>query len=160
MAKYPRLRDETERILSTQLREQEQACKEHVSTYYLILSLINPPSPLSLCVCSTSHDIIQLKLMIEIELSYMNTNHPDFIGFDKASKTKQGGTRAATNQLIRKGWLSIPVSLIKGSTREYWFVLSSDSLTWYKDNEVSESNDSCSHTVIPPFLVPGERYEI
>lgn len=105
MAKYPRLRDETERILSTQLREQEQACKEH------------------------------LKLMIEIELSYMNTNHPDFIGFDKASKTKQGGTRAATNQLIRKGWLSIPVSLIKGSTREYWFVLSSDSLTWYKDNE-------------------------
>ena len=75
--------------------------------------------------------------MIEIELAYMNTNHPDFIGFDKASKNKQGGTRAASNQLIRKGWLSIPVSLIKGSTREYWFVLSSDSLTWYKDNEVS-----------------------
>ena len=78
----------------------------------------------------------QLKLMVEIELSYMNTNHPDFIGFDRASKTKQGGTRTASHQLIRKGWLSIPVSLIKGSTREYWFVLSSDSLTWYKDNEV------------------------
>jgi dynamin GTPase len=108
MEKYPRLRDETERILSSHLREQEQACKEH------------------------------LKLMIEIELSYMNTNHPDFIGFDKASKTKQGGTRAAGHQLIRKGWLSIPVSLIKGSSREYWFVLSSDSLTWYKDDEEKE----------------------
>ena len=29
------------------------------------------------------------------------------------------------------------VSLIKGNTREYWFVLSSDNLTWYKDDEVS-----------------------
>lgn len=76
--------------------------------------------------------------MVEIELSYMNTNHPDFVGFDRASKRKQGGTRAANNQLIRKGWLSIPVSLIKGSTREYWFVLSSDSLTWFKDDEVSK----------------------
>lgn len=75
--------------------------------------------------------------MIEIELAYMNTNHPDFIGFDKASKRdKRGGTRAAGNQLIRKGWLSMPVSLIKGSSRDYWFVLSSDSLTWYKDDEV------------------------
>ncbi len=25
----------------------------------------------------------QLKLMIEVELAYMNTNHPDFIGFDR-----------------------------------------------------------------------------
>ena len=129
MAKYPRLRDETERILSTQLREQEQACKEHVSPCLLSLS---DCIPLFCCIyCGP-----QLKLMLEIELSYMNTNHPDFIGFDRASKTKQGGTRAAGNQLIRKGWLSIPVSLIKGSTREYWFVLSSDSLTWYKDDEV------------------------
>ena len=86
--------------------------------------------------------------MIEIELAYMNTNHPDFIGFDKASKSKQGGTRAAGNQLIRKGWLSIPVSLIKGSTREYWFVLSSDSLTWYKDDEVNGTCISCSHSHI------------
>ena len=26
--------------------------------------------------------------MIEIELSYMNTNHPDFIGFDRYSNNK------------------------------------------------------------------------
>ena len=141
MAKYPRLRDETERILSTQLREQEQACKAHVSsTLSLSLSLLLPPSLSS-----------QLKLMIEIELAYMNTNHPDFIGFDRASKNKQGGARAASNQLIRKGWLSIPVSLIKGSTREFWFVLSSDSLTWYKDNEVSPI--PVHRVSIPPFLM-------
>ena len=40
------------------------------------------------------------------------------------------------NQVIRKGWLSIPVSLIKGSSREYWFILTAESLAWYKDNEV------------------------
>lgn len=31
MSRYPRLRDETERILTTFLREQEQKCKDHVS---------------------------------------------------------------------------------------------------------------------------------
>ncbi len=40
MEKYPRLRDETERILTTFLREQEQLCKEHVSGP---LSLSPPP---------------------------------------------------------------------------------------------------------------------
>ena len=29
------------------------------------------------------------------------------------------------------------VSLLKGSSREFWFVLSSESLTWFKDSEVS-----------------------
>ncbi|CAI8037764.1 Dynamin-1 [Geodia barretti] len=153
MAKYPRLRDETERVLSTQLREQEQACKQHVSpcllhhslslslslsVFHLTSLAVCIPPYLSVCMCCGP----QLKLMVEIELSYMNTNHPDFIGFDRASKTKQGGTRTASHQLIRKGWLSIPVSLIKGSTREYWFVLSSDSLTWYKDNEEKEQKYS------------------
>lgn len=43
------------------------------------------------------------------------------------------------NQVIRKGWLGMPVSLIKGSSREYWFVLTSESLSWYKDEEVGSS---------------------
>ncbi len=32
MDKYPRLRDETERILTTYLREQEEKTKDHVRT--------------------------------------------------------------------------------------------------------------------------------
>lgn len=112
MAKYPRLRDETERILSTYLREQEQKCKEH------------------------------LKLVIDIELAYMNTNHPDFIGFDRASKQDKRTRRQMGNQVIRKGWLGMPVSLIKGSSREYWFVLTSESLSWYKDEEEKEQKYS------------------
>jgi len=53
MERYPQLRDETEHILTGFLRDQEQVTKN------------------------------QVKLMIDIELSYMNTNHPDFIGFQK-----------------------------------------------------------------------------
>lgn len=53
MDRYPQLRDETEHVLTGFLRNQEQATKDHI------------------------------KLMIDIELAYMNTNHPDFIGFQK-----------------------------------------------------------------------------
>lgn len=114
MEKYPRLRDEAERILGTYLREQEQTCKDH------------------------------LKLMIEIELAYMNTNHPDFIGFDRAAKGKDSKRSAKSlgSQIIRKGWLGLHVSLIKGSSREYWFVLTSESLAWYKDSEEKEQKYS------------------
>eukprot|EP00116_Pleurobrachia_bachei_P013911 sb/3474173/ len=36
--------------------------------------------------------------------------------------------------LIKKGWLSTTnVGLTKGLSREYWFVLYTDALAWYKD---------------------------
>ena len=53
MARYPRLREETERIITTHVRQREQMCKEH------------------------------LILLVDCELAYMNTNHEDFIGFAK-----------------------------------------------------------------------------
>ncbi|XP_003386672.1 PREDICTED: dynamin-1-like isoform X2 [Amphimedon queenslandica] len=114
MNRYPLLRDETERILSTFLREQEQKAKDHIT------------------------------LMIEIELSYMNTNHQDFVGFDAAAKGGGGRKKAKTlgNQVIRKGWLSMVVSFIKGSSREYWFVLTSESLTLFRDSEEKEQKYS------------------
>lgn len=40
--------------------------------------------------------------------------------------------------MIRKGWLTINnISLMKGGSKEYWFVLTAESLSWYKDEEVS-----------------------
>lgn len=40
-------------------------------------------------------------------------------------------------QVIRKGWLTINnVSII---AKEYWFILTAESLSWFKDNEVSPS---------------------
>lgn len=54
MNRYPRLREETERIIMSHVRSREQRCKE------------------------------QLVLLIDCELAYMNTNHEDFIGFAKS----------------------------------------------------------------------------
>jgi len=53
MNRYPRLREETERIVNTQTRQTEAKCKD------------------------------QLMMFVDIQLAYMNTNHEDFIGFAK-----------------------------------------------------------------------------
>uniref|UniRef100_A0AAR2L7Q6 Dynamin n=1 Tax=Pygocentrus nattereri TaxID=42514 RepID=A0AAR2L7Q6_PYGNA len=64
----------------------------------------------------------QVMLLIDIELAYMNTNHEDFIGF-----------------VIRKGWLTINnIGIMKGGAKEYWFVLTAETLSWYKDDEEKE----------------------
>uniref|UniRef100_A0A8C7IW09 dynamin GTPase n=1 Tax=Oncorhynchus kisutch TaxID=8019 RepID=A0A8C7IW09_ONCKI len=91
LGSYPRLREETERIVTTYVREREGKTKD------------------------------QVMLLIDIELSYINTNHEDFIGF-----------------VIRKGWLTINISIMKGGSKEYWFVLTAESLSWYKDEEEKE----------------------
>lgn len=92
MNRYPRLREETERIITTHIRQCEQKCKE------------------------------QLVLMCDYELAYMNTNHEDFIGFANAqNKTenaaKTGGTRSLGNQVIRKGHMCIQnLGIMKGKS--------------------------------------------
>ncbi|XP_049924789.1 dynamin-3 isoform X4 [Epinephelus moara] len=118
---YPRLREETERIVTTHVREREGKTKD------------------------------QVLLLIDIELSYINTNHEDFIGFANAQQrnTAANKKRAIPNQLgglgegleekvIRKGWLTINISIMKGGSKEYWFVLTAESLSWYKDEEEKE----------------------
>lgn len=50
----------------------------------------------------------------------------------------------SVSQVIRKGWLTINnIGIMKGGAKEYWFVLTAESLSWYKDDEVRR----CSHTV-------------
>lgn len=109
MNRYPRLREETERIITTYIREKESKCKD------------------------------QVLMLIDCELAYMNTNHEDFIGFANASNQtqnteKQG--RKLGNQVIRKGYMAIHnLGIMKGGSRDYWFVLTSESLSWFKDEE-------------------------
>ncbi|KAM6914151.1 dynamin-2 isoform 2-T2 [Lycodopsis pacificus] len=129
---YPRLREETERIVTTHVREREGKTKD------------------------------QVLLLIDIELSYINTNHEDFIGFanldyrrlDDGSSPGYGNNsaqqrntaankkRAVPNQgeilVIRKGWLTLNISIMKGGSKEYWFILTAESLSWYKDDEEKE----------------------
>ncbi|XP_017281142.1 dynamin-2 isoform X2 [Kryptolebias marmoratus] len=108
---YPRLREETERIVTTHIRERDSKTKD------------------------------QVLLLIDIELSYINTNHEDFIGFANAQqRTAANATkkRVMPNQVIRRGWLTINISIMKGGSKDYWFVLTAESLSWYKDEEEKE----------------------
>uniref|UniRef100_A0A8C9YNK5 Interferon-induced GTP-binding protein Mx n=1 Tax=Sander lucioperca TaxID=283035 RepID=A0A8C9YNK5_SANLU len=99
LAQYPLLREEMERIVTQHIRDRESRAKN------------------------------QVLLLIDIELSYMNTNHEDFIGF----------TYVTFIIVIRKGWLTINnISIMKGGAKEYWFVLTAESLSWYKDDEEKE----------------------
>merc|ERR1719384_2839558 len=109
MNRYPRLREETERIITTYIREKESKCKD------------------------------QVLMLIDCELAYMNTNHEDFIGFANASNQSQNTEkqgRKLGNQVIRKGYMAIHnLGIMKGGSRDYWFVLTSESLSWFKDEE-------------------------
>ncbi|GAB1285606.1 Dynamin-3 [Apodemus speciosus] len=94
LANFPRLCEETERIVANHIREREGKTKD------------------------------QVLLLIDIQVSYINTNHEDFIGFAK---------------VIRKGWLTVSnIGIMKGGSKGYWFVLTAESLSWYKDDEEKE----------------------
>ncbi|XP_070286666.1 dynamin-1 isoform X2 [Myotis yumanensis] len=115
LQQYPRLREEMERIVTTHIREREGRTKE------------------------------QVMLLIDIELAYMNTNHEDFIGFANAQQrsSQMNKKKASGNQdeilVIRKGWLTINnIGIMKGGSKEYWFVLTAENLSWYKDDEEKE----------------------
>ncbi|XP_038208558.1 dynamin isoform X2 [Zerene cesonia] len=128
MSRYPRLREETERIIMSHVRSREQQCKD------------------------------QLVLLIDCELAYMNTNHEDFIGFankrrhtsyndvdennraqNQSENAAKSGHRALGNQVIRKGYMCIHnLGIMKGGSRDYWFVLTSESISWFKDEEERE----------------------
>ncbi|XP_045546711.1 dynamin-2 isoform X3 [Salmo salar] len=114
LGSYPRLREETERIVTTYVRERDIKTKD------------------------------QVLLLIDIELSYINTNHEDFIGFANAQQRTtvtaaiNNKKRVMPNQVIRRGWLTINISIMKGGSKDYWFVLTAESLSWYKDEEEKE----------------------
>ncbi|KAK2155438.1 hypothetical protein LSH36_240g01023 [Paralvinella palmiformis] len=107
MSRYPRLQEDTEHIVNSRIREREQKTKD------------------------------QLILMVDIQLAYMNTNHEDFIGFANAQQRSENQSkRKLGNQVIRKGWLALHnVSVLKGGSKEFWFVLTAENICWFKDEE-------------------------
>lgn len=64
-------------------------------------------------------------------------------------------------QVIRKGWLTINnIGIMKGGSKEYWFVLTAESLSWYKDDEVRNEKMSTRKAI---FIQSSEitlKYEI
>ncbi|KAK6314015.1 hypothetical protein J4Q44_G00154740 [Coregonus suidteri] len=120
LGSFPRLREETERIVTTHIRDRESRAKD------------------------------QVLLLIDVQSAYINTNHEDFIGFANAQQRSdqtnkksiagnQGVQPVSSLIVIRKGWLTINnISIIKGGAKEYWFILTAESLSWFKDDEEKE----------------------
>ncbi|MED6260875.1 Dynamin- GTPase protein, partial [Ataeniobius toweri] len=114
LSAFPQLREETERIIITEIREQENKCRE------------------------------QVLLLIDIQLAYINTKHEDFIGFTNSQhlnnqSSMNSSAQIARNQVIQKGWLTISnIGIMKGGAKEFWFILSTESLSWYKDGKEKE----------------------
>jgi len=108
MSAYPGLRDEVERAVNEYIRDCEGRCKD------------------------------QVNIMIDYHSAYMNTNHPDFIGFSGAQKRAEnqnsGGGQKTTNQVVRKGWMTLNTGGFMKGSKELWFVLTSESLSWFKDD--------------------------
>uniref|UniRef100_A0A8C9VYA6 dynamin GTPase n=1 Tax=Scleropages formosus TaxID=113540 RepID=A0A8C9VYA6_SCLFO len=96
LAHFPRLREETERIVTAYIRDRENRAKEQVVPTVIII--------------------------------YILIIHPKLAPFPDAELP-----------VIRKGWLTINnISIIKGGAKEYWFVLTAESLSWFKDDEEKE----------------------
>uniref|UniRef100_A0A8C5A6L8 Interferon-induced GTP-binding protein Mx n=1 Tax=Gadus morhua TaxID=8049 RepID=A0A8C5A6L8_GADMO len=94
---YPRLREETERIVTTFVREREGKTKDQVGS-----------------------DLMSGYWKKRFLLSV----YPHWL--------------LPAPQVIRKGWLTLNISIMKGGSKEYWFVLTAESLSWYKDEEEKE----------------------
>uniref|UniRef100_A0A3Q3ER87 Interferon-induced GTP-binding protein Mx n=1 Tax=Kryptolebias marmoratus TaxID=37003 RepID=A0A3Q3ER87_KRYMA len=111
LSSFPKLRDETERIVVDEIRQQESKCRD------------------------------QVLLLIDIQLAYINTKHEDFIGFTNSQQVHNQSNastsaQSSRTQVIHKGWLTINnIGIMKGGAREYWFILSTESLSWFKDEE-------------------------
>nr|XP_046246560.1 dynamin 3a isoform X2 [Scatophagus argus] len=123
LSSFPKLQDETERIVTAEIQQQESKCRD------------------------------QVLLLIDIQLAYINTKHEDFIGFTNGQQAHTQNNRRtvagmAGNQgvaplssliVIRKGWLTISnIGIMKGGAKEYWFILTAESLSWFKDDEEKE----------------------
>ncbi|XP_071343097.1 dynamin 3a isoform X2 [Trachinotus anak] len=120
LSSFPKLRDETERLVTTEIHEQECKCRD------------------------------QVLLLIDIQLAYINTKHEDFIGFTNAQQTynqsnktgktgNQGVAPPSSLIVIRKGWLTVNnIGIMKGGAKEFWFILTAESLSWFKDDEEKE----------------------
>nr|QWX94534.1 dynamin [Platynereis dumerilii] len=115
MERYPLLQEHCDRLTCAYVRRCEQAVKD------------------------------QLMLSINVHHTYMNTNHEDFIGFQGAQQQAESRVqqKKLTNQVIRKGFLSIHTGGLRGS-REYWFVLTSEFFMWFKDDEEKERKNMVS----------------
>ncbi|KAI5090476.1 dynamin-3, partial [Silurus meridionalis] len=108
---FPRLQEETERIVTTHIREQESRTKDQHSIPFVTL--------FSISSAQQRNNQITRKASTWNQVSQCHGN--------------------GSVTVIQKGWLTINnLSLMKGGARVYWFLLTAQSLSWFKDDEEKE----------------------
>ena len=93
--------------------------------------------------CLKEHEVITKEacsVYVKTQLCYINTTNEEFIGFASAEKhvNQNDMKRNVTNQIIRKGFLRMQTGAKLFQTKEYFFVLSTDNLSWYSDSDQKE----------------------
>ncbi|KAI6173234.1 Dynamin GTPase [Aphelenchoides besseyi] len=123
-------------LVVTELSNVVRQCAETVNRYPRLRDVIE--STVTGYMRQQEANAKQYMIMIvDAELAYMNTHHEDF-NPTEAKSSSSAAKKNLGNQVIRKGWLSVHnISFVRGS-RDCWFVLTSDTLSWYKDDEEKE----------------------
>ena len=63
----------------------------------------------------------------------LSTYHYSYFSAQQSTDNTAKTGRKLGNQVIRKGFMCITnLGIMKGGSRDYWFVLTSESLSWYK----------------------------
>ncbi|KAA8584545.1 hypothetical protein FQN60_008330, partial [Etheostoma spectabile] len=115
LAQYPMLREEMERIVTQHIRDRESRAKNQV-THTQETNYKHRKRSALFMVVQREVDFAQQRL-------------------NQMNKKKAAGNQDEI-MVIRKGWLTINnISIMKGGAKEYWFVLTAESLSWYKDDE-------------------------
>ncbi|VDO11936.1 unnamed protein product [Rodentolepis nana] len=136
---FPHLRDATERIVTERIKERQSNARDKISLLVDIqLAYINTNHEDFIGFASAeqqSSDVNKVKLG---NRSFWHVNLHYCLSLNALS---EGSVSYLFLDLkvIRRGWLGLQnVALIRGGSKDFWFVLNAETLTWYKDDDEKE----------------------
>uniref|UniRef100_A0A672I0K9 Interferon-induced GTP-binding protein Mx n=1 Tax=Salarias fasciatus TaxID=181472 RepID=A0A672I0K9_SALFA len=88
--------------------------------------------------CLKCIDLVIQELINTVRQCTNKVNMNRFANAQQRTAANATKKRVMPNQVIRRGWLTINISIMKGGSKDYWFVLTAESLSWYKDEEEKE----------------------
>uniref|UniRef100_A0A671MDA6 dynamin GTPase n=1 Tax=Sinocyclocheilus anshuiensis TaxID=1608454 RepID=A0A671MDA6_9TELE len=108
LGSYPRLREETERIVTTYVRERENKTKDQVRDW---------------------REKIRYNHFVFFFINFLNVQNTSILELFLIT---------INQRILKTCWLTLNISIMKGGSKEYWFILTAESLSWYKDEEEKE----------------------
>ncbi|KAA8587402.1 hypothetical protein FQN60_016264 [Etheostoma spectabile] len=118
---FPMLREETERIVTSHIRDRESRAKDQEISLYPRPVAQQRSSQTNKSQSSAGNQVNILR--ISAALLWVSVG--EYCSLWASSPPASGLI------VIRKGWLTINnISIMKGGAKEYWFVLTAESLSW------------------------------